>query len=98
MIGPTLVSMEKLLDTDMKTLSWSVTSIAIGSLIGAITCALAFDWGNKEIQLTVAAVVEGGACAVLPFTGNVYAYLALIVIFSSGHGFVNSGQHLLWSY
>ena len=96
MIGPTLVSMETLLDTNVEALSWSVTGIAIGNLIGAVTCAVTFDLFNKEIQLTAAALVEGCACVALPFMQNIYGYLAMVTLMFCGHGFMNSGKCIVW--
>lgn len=92
MLGPTLVTLEVFLRTNVQTLSWSITCFSVGSLIGVAICALTFDLGKQEVQLSFGAFLEGVAFASAPLSGNVYVFLAFIALAACGHGFVNSGK------
>ncbi|ELT97003.1 hypothetical protein CAPTEDRAFT_199774 [Capitella teleta] len=71
-------------------LSWTVTCIASGSLLGALVCALSFEKFNKEMFLVLGAIVDGAAAAIAPYSSHVFVYFTFVALLSAGHGFVNS--------
>ena len=53
-IGPTIPSMEILLDTNTSLISATFTGSGLGFLLGCIACAMVYDRVNKEILFAVA--------------------------------------------
>lgn len=91
-VGPTIVSMEVLFDTDAGTIARALVGGGVGYLSGSLVCALCFDRFNPEIQFTLAMVLQGSCMASAPFSGNVYAYIVLCSLCAVGMGFVDSGN------
>ena len=55
-LGPTMVSMEILLDTDTKTISSTFTGMGVGFLVGAIVCGMIYGRMNSELLFVLSLI------------------------------------------
>lgn len=90
-MGPTLVHMQHLLDTDLQSLTLTFTYQRIGYLIGVAISGLLFDRLNQEIQFAIVCLIEGVATALAPWMPNLYGYYAVMSVQSLAHGYINTG-------
>ena len=91
-MGPTLVTMEIVLQTDTKTISYAFTSSSLGFLTGAVLCACTFDRINRELLLVIFALLQSVSVALAPWTGNLYSFIIVVYFMGMGLGFTDPGM------
>ena len=90
-MGPTIVHMQHLLDTDLQGMTLTFTYHRIGYLIGVVISGCLFDRLNQELQFAIACLIEGIATAAAPWMPGLYGYYGAMVLQALAHGYINTG-------
>ena len=90
-MGPTIVHMQYLLDTDITGMTLTFVFQRVGYLIGVVLSGLLFDRFNQELQFAIGCLVEGLAIVLAPFSPHVYYYYAAMATQTLAHGYINTG-------
>lgn len=90
-MGPTIVHMQHLLDTDLQALTLTFTYQRVGYLIGVALSGLLFDRLNHELQFAIACLLEGIATASAPWMPSLYGYYGAMTLQALAHGYINTG-------
>ncbi len=91
-LGPTIISMEIVLDTTTKVIALAFTSSAVGLLIGAAICGISYDRVNKELFFLVSGFLLSAALATAPFFPHVYGFIGIMALKDVCSGLILSGM------
>ena len=87
LLGPTFIDLTHLLNTDIKTLSYSHITGNAGYLVGCVACGLFSKRYNLQLQVSLSTSLLGLTLIISPWMPNVYLYC-----------FVDFIKHICMSY
>ena len=90
-MGPTIVHMQYLLDTDIKGMTLTFVFQRVGYLIGVVLSGIVFDRFNQDLQFAIACLLEGTAVVIAPFSPHIYGYYIAMSTQTLAHGYINTG-------
>ena len=96
-IGPTLVDMEMLLQTDTKTISVVFLAHGLSYTTGAFVCGLLYERFKPQVQITIVYFLLVMLTAVAPWPGRLGVYIAIMALMSVAMGYVCAGN-LIYCY
>ena len=89
-IGPTMVHVTLLYDSDMAEMTRGIAAYNVTYFIGALLTALVFDCFNARLLHAVALFIVTSCIGMAPFMPHLYAYHALMATMTLMQGFVQS--------
>lgn len=89
-VGPTLVHMEHVLNTNTQGMAMSFSGDNIGAFIGALLCGLLFDQFSCELQFSYGFISIAILTSLAPWMPNVYLFCVTMTARSIVLGYINS--------
>ena len=93
-LGPTLVQLQELFQTDTQTMAWTFTCFFIGYILGACLCGVIYDTVNSELLFMLSIMLAGIGLAIGPFVGGIHGFMMCIWAAGLFFGLLDSGTNL----
>lgn len=90
-LGPTLLHLVLLFDTDMKSLSACMIVSGVAYVIGSFAGGFLVDRLNKELFFALSQFISMSALIITPWSGTLYGFAAALLISDSCMAMVDAG-------
>ena len=91
-VGPTMISLVHLLNTDIESLSNTFIGIAVGRLTGSLLAGFVYDRLNQELFFLVTTALVGVFLGVAPFTGTLPLFVASMAAMGTADGMIGASE------
>ena len=91
-MGPTLLHLVQLFDTDMKTLTACMFVSGIAYVIGSFFGGYLVDHMNQELFFAVTEFVSVSGFILMPWTGHLFGFAVVLLVSDACGAMVDAGR------